>query len=946
MARGAPKFQATALLGLAALAALVGCYAPPLELQVELAGCGMLHADRSCELGDDRQRQVRLLIDTSPSAQLTLFSGISTLPFVETKVGTRRLLRVDLPTNRTRLRVVARRAMQWQSQAVPIVESFDPPWVRQARTLFYSDQARLAKQKLLDGLDRSSPNADARARAKFILGSIAAEEGHFEQALSLLREAAQLDKEVGLRSDEVGSVLLQGSLLARKLRRIDDAESLLKQHAALFESTPQLRGWEGLHLGLYQLLRGNLDSAIDALSAAEVWAQTYGDDEALLEVASLRAQALLLLGRRSEAAATLKRADDLKVSACRRADFLATRAWDFIVSRDSMRLGTSQRASNLERPLLLEALQLARTACRQVGLESKILTSLAFTDVLDGSYDPAKEHLREAQQAQVDLDAERAREWLDLAGRIALGQEQFELARKSFKELAQNAAHVDAYESVWRAQIGLAQATEPTDVAVALDLYRQAEKYLDERSLSITLAIGRGGFLGRYELGTSLLVDLLIRQNQLVEAIHVIRHARVRSLRQLVLAARMNRPDDDTERSRWTSVVSSYNQVRRELERIAAEERGASLKGRSFLQNEREQRMQQLLKILSEAFRATFGEHYPLREPGDAEAILLCHPIRAGWACLAQDRNGSKSVLLPSLDLPRALLAKQMIDPMAEILRRVERVRVISYGEMRKLDVHALPFDGTWLGDKKEVVYALDLAQRSAGAAPATERTASAQPSKQPQALLLFDAQGRLPGTKTSANAISQAFTAAEIPFLMQVGGAPPIGSWPGRTEHRTMSGDELRTLLETVELFHYGGHADYSYQGGWRHSLRTANEAGLFVGDILLLKSVPRWVSLFGCNTGQTAEEFGGQEGVGLGQAFLLRGSTWVLGTIRDVDDGLTGELAAEFYKDPREAMAHPYAALRRALRRKLIQGFDFPQTGKDITPERDLGALRIFVP
>jgi CHAT domain-containing protein len=66
--------------------------------------------------------------------------------------------------------------------------------------------------------------------------------------------------------------------------------------------------------------------------------------------------------------------------------------------------------------------------------------------------------------------------------------------------------------------------------------------------------------------------------------------------------------------------------------------------------------------------------------------------------------------------------------------------------------------------------------------------------------------------------------------------------------------------------------------------------------GDILALPHVPRFVALFGCETGM--ESTGGEMGaLGLAHAFLAAGARSVVASSRVVDDALARDTARAFY-------------------------------------------------
>jgi CHAT domain-containing protein len=123
---------------------------------------------------------------------------------------------------------------------------------------------------------------------------------------------------------------------------------------------------------------------------------------------------------------------------------------------------------------------------------------------------------------------------------------------------------------------------------------------------------------------------------------------------------------------------------------------------------------------------------------------------------------------------------------------------------------------------------------------------------------------------------------------------------------------------------------------------LRLSEDAGLMVSDILALPRVPHYVTLFACESGRTTEEWGNLEGLGLAQAFLTRGSKWVVGTARPVAPGLAAAMSTSFY----EAFSRsqdPAQAIGIAIRR--VQPVE-PQSSAQLSIDNDVGAFRVYVP
>jgi hypothetical protein len=133
----------------------------------------------------------------------------------------------------------------------------------------------------------------------------------------------------------------------------------------------------------------------------------------------------------------------------------------------------------------------------------------------------------------------------------------------------------------------------------------------------------------------------------------------------------------------------------------------------------------------------------------------------------------------------------------------------------------------------------------------------------------------------------------------------------PAVTKHLEEAGFRVRTLapgqaskaaLEEAlsspdtTLFHYGGHAVQAGADGLEAHLRLAGGDRLTAADILSLPRVPPWVVLLGCETGRPSSEDGG---LGLAQAFLLRGARVVVASDRPVHDTTAATVAALLYTE-----------------------------------------------
>jgi CHAT domain-containing protein len=106
---------------------------------------------------------------------------------------------------------------------------------------------------------------------------------------------------------------------------------------------------------------------------------------------------------------------------------------------------------------------------------------------------------------------------------------------------------------------------------------------------------------------------------------------------------------------------------------------------------------------------------------------------------------------------------------------------------------------------------------------------------------------------------------------------------------------------------------------------LPLAGGGRLTVSDILTLHRVPATVVLLGCAA--AANEHGvSSTTLGVAQAFLLAGANLAVAPVRNVEDGLSADLAARMY----EALARePGLDVARAAREALLELAKVDATG-----------------
>lgn len=891
-------------------------------------GCEVLHRSGRCERASE---QVQLLVQTEQDVAISVFSGLRPLPPQVDAVERGLFVSLDGVDATRPLRVIAHRGLAYRSQLVPLSKLQTPDWLRAAKLQLKNNQGASLLPLLKGRLTQPLP-AEQRAEVLEILGRIAKDEDRLEDARALLIDSMQQARAAGVISQEFDALMPLAMLYSERYQQLDRAEQLWREREELLQAMPELRPWALLALAIYRQKLGDLRGAQRYIDEGRAEAQRFASAVVLAELSAQQAKLLMRLGRVNEVESHFKVATETKVEPCRRAALLLDHALLRITLRAAERpeLALSQQLD--ARPLLHEGLKLMHAQCAQNDLEAKLLTALAQAEAMAAEYEPALQHVAEARRLLKANAPELTPAWLEVEGRAALAGGHPELARERYQRMLEVARRLHGSEEVWRAMLGLAQATEPEDRAAAIKLYGQAEAYLDEASLSIPLEVGRGSYLGRFEFGTRLYVDLLHRDGQDAAAMNAVRHARARGMWALSLMQRIENLDAE-KRRQWEAILSQYLSAHAEFDRLIADAGKLSLDQELALRQKTEQKSGQLLSALASAMRilGERPERPAFQAPGPGECVLTCHPVRRGWLCFAADQRGVRTQAIPQLNLHAgaAELAAQLLLPLADKLEQAQRLRIIAYGELRQLDFHALPFHGEPLGLRREVVYSLDV--------PWLRPEEDALAMKAGRAMLLFDTDDSLPSIRRSAQPIREAMQAAGWQLDVRIG---------SESAH-----DALLEQLRAVGLFHYAGHADFTETGVWSSSLRTSDAGRLLIADILLLDRVPRAVSLFACNSGRSSEQLGGLEGLGPAQAFLLRGSRYVLGTVRPIHEQLAALVSVEFYRRLfQEGRAQPpYTALRAALQaaaRQLPPGTRANSGALNSqTPEQDLDAFRIFV-
>lgn len=910
-------------------------------------------------------------------------------------------LRVPLSAPQQLVRICARTPGRISSRRYEIsVEPAAPPaaWLALAGRQ-WEDEANLplAEQTLRQNLKRADLGPADRARGLSMLARILGEELRFQEAEPVFTEALQLDEQAGLLSDQAANVLYWSNVL-QDLRSLFKLERLLAASQPLFTLVASLRPWLGVYRALSAQMMGDLDQALHHLNDADRWNQLSGSVKTKNIAAVFRASILAQLGRVREDVFIANAERQLVDDPCALGLLLRRRAQLRIEVLES-ELGegvaldqrTKQRVhalwecwepgipaetdsiltrhdgkirallSRSQAVLMGEAFPAPPDSGPIAGTgqvkNCRVLRHLTLVTLTQARLALLMRRLGDAHtwlgQARAGLLAANVRpeqaptfdvEWNRLAAHLARAERRFGDALAFINQLEQHSGDdVGAFEPRWMLHIGRAQALLGMGTArrkEALDALWAADRVLEEAGRSAPRLLGRGSLFGRFEWGSRLLLEELLQVDEagvvqapageLAQALRFMRHVRTRALLELRRFDRLQELDSK-KRSQWSDAEARFLAARQELER-------AQLAGEPMARlREREEKARQELARALEIL----GEEIPpaQRPPQRDELFLICHPLRQRWACLCAEPGRSVAETFEMDVLSDTGTSRRLASTLLERFRpqllamKGKTLTVFGYGSFRDVPLHLLNFEGQRLGQWLTVRYSLDQ-----GLAPSSGGS---------QVIVAID--GKLEQAESKEERIQIA-----DPLLAALSANPrwdlahyemgSHGGVPGRPKSASIAA--LRERIPHAGLLFIFSHADYLPAGGWINAIAFTPWSRLTAGDVLLMPRVPDRVVLIACNSGSASDLVGGQESLGIAQAFLLRGSQEVLSTTRAVTPQ-AGAVVVRMVAS--HLSAHPDGGLSAALEATISSltsaGIENPTEGSNgITQTDSLQAQRVL--
>src|SRR6185295_15666782 len=295
----------------------------------------------------------------------------------------------------------------------------------------------------------------------------------------------------------------------------------------------------------------------------------------------------------------------------------------------------------------------------------------------------------------------------EIAARLDLARGLPRQALDSWQALERDARRSGSLEDLWLALVGDARAERALgDRGAALSALSDAEGLLDRQALALPRP-GRARFVAQRSASAEIRIELLLDAGRTAEALAAARRSRVRALRQIEIEGRIERLTGDA-RERWQEAVGRFGKARRWCDEAAAKEWQAPTdrlaverSARASLCSDADADLESAVARLGLAAPAMSGGPAALetfRPPGAGEVVIAFHPLEKGWVAFAADGTGIKA---HRFELPPAGAAPtpdewsaRLLAPFAVEIQRAVKIRVLAYGELREVDLHALPFDG------------------------------------------------------------------------------------------------------------------------------------------------------------------------------------------------------------------------------------------------------------
>jgi cellulose synthase operon protein C len=874
-------------LALLAAAACRTDVSPPVNEpapEVAFAGCAEIRTGPICAL--DAKRTLRVWIPGREAVRASAAGEMLAATSSVVEGGTR--LTLQIPERADALEVATDR-WKWKlalgsEETSPVLDEAD-----RLRSAGKIDEAvKLLEERM------ASLTPTLRTRALGLIARAELQRNRPELAEVRFAEARESAIAHGQRSELVRNGQARAYWMIRNEHRFSEARALLAGLDASADAEARVENV--YYAGLIGYFTGDLRTALRLFDEAARGAVRLGMSRYLRAIHQADANVLIATGRIEEALRLLSSISG-EMTSCERSIWVNNLGWvSLLLEREAVAEDHFRRA-----------LAIFEGECPNPARAGNVLINLGLLAMKRGDVENAKKHLERARQAMPRPDLLVLLEGDDLEGRLALRAHQPKQAKQIYDRLLRLAEASLHSEMRWRALMGRGLAfLAKRRFEQAAEAFEQAEEALDREQLLVPVDAGRGSFLASRQESSRLLIDLLVRSGRAPRALEVLRRARARVLSNLMRADRVAGMPDDL-RARWEEALARYARERDALEADIAEDWKLAESTLAEKQREREERKVRLRAALDDAFAMIPSQQADYDAPAEGGLLLAYYPLDDGWIGFAAAGARVRAQKLGRIDgnLEKEALSHALLDPFAAEIDRAERISIMSYGSLRDVDFHALPWKGDVLLAHAPITYGFDLPDPSEA------------PNTADVALVVGDPRSDLSGAQAEAEGVVAALERAKKWKVATIRGE-------AATRRAVLDG------IAEARLFHYAGHGEVGGRAGWESGLPLAQSQRLAVADLFTLPRVPEIAVLSGCETARDGDR-SALPGLGLAQAFLAAGSRTVVAASRPIQDEAAVHLSRALYEGGEQDLAQGLKRAQLSLRRTH--------------PKADWAAFRVLV-
>lgn len=902
--RRAGRLATAALVVVALLLLSVVAWLGLPSVTVEVDGCAVRFAGGLCEVDDTPTEHfgagvLRIRVDAEDEEEVLLLHGWHRIDARRIQDDARasttgRLLELTAPPGRGTLTILARDGLLLRRASLELSDRREPSWLRDARFAWLDNRSNDAEKILRAHLADDVPIAQ-RAQATGLLARVLIDyDDHREEAKTLLRQALVEDRQAKLVTSEAEDVLALARLLGHFEDRLQEAEQLHQQTAAVFDRAPSLMSNRYYQLAEYRERRGDLPAALRLADHAREWAALFHQRYTEIDAELLRVRLLWELGFLDDALRLVDQIDNTGLPPCREAWAIEPRGEARMMILEERGAATPIPAERDPRPFLKRANALFQACGEQHEVRNNLVLR-AHAALVMNTPEEADQYLA-AIRGPSPPDPTLELELLDLDGRVALARGRWRDADRIYRDLLgralQGSAAASLSDAVWRAWVGIAEVAEAQHaVAAAIDAYRNAESALDATSIALPPLPGPGRPPARHERATGRLIELLVEQHREAEAFQTMRKASRRRLLAFAnLAASVGL--DDAQRDSRRRLVETYLARRAELDRVEV----ARDEGQADAPELR-RRGTELRSELAEIVRrviALGGWRAPdedPRPPDAGEVLVGCHPVRAGLLCMAA--MSDELLLVPPIEgFTRNAPASEVqrwFKSLMPLLRRAHRLTGLYSETVMAIDFAPVLLDDRPLGERLDLTVSLDLPRAKMPVRPAG--SGGRATAKKALVVLGPDLETGLDQARQSVATLLEHGWQASLWTEAQTGSMPNPSPLVAAPADHDGDGASLRRIAAAQTLLAYLGHQENLRDAEPGRAIRLAH-VELTPADIMLSATVPEILVLAACETGVSEEERAGFEAFGLAPAYLLKGSEWAVASSQVVETSAAAEL------------------------------------------------------